>query len=383
MKRTVLVGILSSFSAVSCGDDSLERDAPPQRSAALVEELRIDGHEGELVPIGELVVTRDERIVFDQRLDAQLRFYSEEGELVGTFGRRGEGPGEFDTIESMGLSGETLWVFDLSQMRMTLVSPAIELLRTVSIAPHITAAPGDGEAPRLLRPLPRALLPDGSLLANFLVSVSDGLPEALRGVVLGRVTSDGELIEAIGRLPRVRAGVSLPGGGAGLPFPNVPRSAISRSGTRLAGAFTSLEGADVNSFRVWVWDVGGTEIWSDSYPFEPRAIPGAVADSAIDARAERLPPEFADLFRDQAEVPPTYPPLAGLHVGRDETIWVEKRIVNGERLHLALDPDGTPLGTLTLPEASRLAEAQANRIWVVETDDLGVESVVRYRVTWE
>jgi hypothetical protein len=45
-------------------------------------------------------------------------------------------------------------------------------------------------------------------------------------------------------------------------------------------------------------------------------------------------------------------------------------------------PNGEVIGTVSLPSGSWVPVAQLDRIWVIDEDSLGVESVVRYGVEW-
>ena len=66
--------------------------------------------------------------------------------------------------------------------------------------------------------------------------------------------------------------------------------------------------------------------------------------------------------------------------GRDNTLWIRMRDTAEGRPYRILDPSGELLGTLTLPLNSRIAVADLRQIWVIEIDELDVESVVRYRL---
>jgi hypothetical protein len=61
---------------------------------ALTEELRIDGYARDLVPISWIAVSEEGTIAMIQRQDRSIRFFSPLGKSLGTFGRRGEGPGD-------------------------------------------------------------------------------------------------------------------------------------------------------------------------------------------------------------------------------------------------------------------------------------------------
>ena len=53
------------------------------------------------------------RVVIAQDKTNRLYFYAPEGNVLGTFGRSGDGPGEFRLPLGEGWVGDTLWVNDM------------------------------------------------------------------------------------------------------------------------------------------------------------------------------------------------------------------------------------------------------------------------------
>ena len=99
--------------------------------------------------------------------------------------------------------------------------------------------------------------------------------------------------------------------------------------------------------------------------------------------AEMVPEnELARRFRAgaRARAPLVYPPT-DVTLGLDGTIWVElRRTDSGTPVHV-LSEAGDPIGSLLLPVRSkRIRQASMTHLWVTEWDDLGLASVVRYRV---
>ncbi|MGH7463000.1 MAG: hypothetical protein ACREMA_18495, partial [Longimicrobiales bacterium] len=99
----------------------------------MIERVRIDGTAADLVPIaslGGLAITGDGGVVATQPQDHRVVFFSPDGELLASFGRSGSGPGEFRRIFTLGLLGDSIWVWDAQLSRATLIGPGLELLRT-------------------------------------------------------------------------------------------------------------------------------------------------------------------------------------------------------------------------------------------------------------
>src|SRR4051794_18935210 len=68
--------------------------------------------QSQLLSIGLARLGPDGRVYVLDRVDRAIRVFDPTGRLVGTIGRRGAGPGEFQSINSFGWVGDTLWVMD-------------------------------------------------------------------------------------------------------------------------------------------------------------------------------------------------------------------------------------------------------------------------------
>lgn len=381
--RSRLLGCLVLCGCSSGGDT--DRDEGPS-VADLVEELRIDGYAEELAPIDDLLAGPDGEIVVEQRQDSQIRYYDSTGLLMGTFGRPGQGPGELSGLNGIGVRADTLWAWDRSLSRMSLVSWGRELLRTFVLERPIRAALIElPELPNWASPLPRGIRGDGNLIVEFQVLSGLELPEPYANqVVLGAVTPEGRLEAILARVPHGGPiAYSTESGGGGIPYPlrNAAQVAVSGDGSRIAGAMTSLQGDGADSVLVTIWDSDGATVWSRSVPFEPVPLPATVVDSVFDIM-RGFPPRFQEAFREQVRPPPVYPPLRGLLLGRDHSVWIEMMVRDGGRTYRVLTASGALMGTVPVSEGSRIAVAAMDRIWMIEQDEVGVESIVRYSVTW-
>jgi hypothetical protein len=69
-----------------------------------------------------------------------------------------------------------------------------------------------------------------------------------------------------------------------------------------------------------------------------------------------------------------------LILGDDETAWLLMRDLTAKVRYRALDARGSIIGEVVLPARSMLARATRSTVWVIEYDEDGVPSVVRYRV---
>ena len=81
----------------------------------------------------------------------ELRFYSADGHLLRTVGRAGEGPGEFRFILDLQTLGDSVWVHDLQNARVTVFDSNGRVLRTIPLLDKG-------------RPFSEGVFDDGSLL---------------------------------------------------------------------------------------------------------------------------------------------------------------------------------------------------------------------------
>jgi hypothetical protein len=328
-----------------------------------------------------------------QAQDGQIRLYSSAGELQGSFGRRGEGPGEFMNLSQMGWIADTLWVYDSNLRRITKLSSDLELLTTIANVPG-TARPAPGDENRIPEfpfAYVRTLGSDGTLFSMFGLSVNQVVPEPFQDrTPIGHMTLDGVIGGIITLLPPDQySGVTTASGGsASLPFGNSPKWGMSADLGRVVVAMASIEGDDSGSYEVYAVDLEGDTLFAERFPFRVEPISQAVGDSAIEARIAMVTQFFpdsdlAEAIRREGGVPPMYPPIVNLLLGSDGTAWIELRAQPEGVPYHAIDSEGVPVGTLLLRPGSRIAAASANEMWVNERDDVGVQSLVKYAVSWQ
>jgi hypothetical protein len=123
-------------------------------------------------------------------LDAQdqdrVKFFDEEGRYLRSFGRRGEGPGEFRITNLIALlPGDSVEIYDLGNRRFTVISPDFALGRTSRAI--------DLLSPRMVH------LDDGTRIMNGALYTPEGL-----GLPLHRVDVDGGVLGSFGADPPIR-----------------------------------------------------------------------------------------------------------------------------------------------------------------------------------
>lgn len=82
----------------------------------------------------------DGRLVVGDGGSSQVRYFAPDGRHLGSVGGRGEGPGEFALMESLGpAGGDSVWVYDYGAGRISILAPDGATARTASVQPPLSA----------------------------------------------------------------------------------------------------------------------------------------------------------------------------------------------------------------------------------------------------
>ena len=366
----------------------LHAQEPP--TLRLTRDLRIDAAEHDLTPIAPpagMAVSDGGVIVFGQNQDGVLRFFDARGASLGTFGRKGQGPGEFQTIGRLTWIADTLVASDGSTRRLTLISPDRKLIRTVPWLATVSVPAKSSDVPRVRASIPRIMYADGSQLMTVSLATGSPVPDwpggEKPGTPMVRVDSTGAFLRLIAWSPRREcsqpwdAGRGMGSGSMLIPFCAQTIEETTPDGSRLALAI--LEAGGAPAFRVVVFRANGDTVYSRSYPYQLVSIPGAVRDSVRAMRARGSQSQ-----RDAAAkmpIPESYPPVSRLLLGHDESVWLEGYGARGERVWQVLDARGDVIGKVVAPPSTQVMVVSREVVWAIETDNDGLQHIVRFRVT--
>lgn len=351
----------------------------------LVEELRL-GNANPDAPnaferVAEVVVDRSGRIaVFDRGRKALLLFHPD-GTPIGTVGREGAGPGEFQTISPGWLtftSTGAIAMWDAMAGRLLLYDSTGAPIATVPVTEAVggyASLSADDKGRVLLRRGQRdrevimTFGPDGirepatrrvpvfgktdELVAGDKEQFTEETPFGARSVVA--VTHDGgfvggnssayDLLVTGGRAPR-----------------RIVREATQAKVADGEKAFWQEE--MVAYFRqmdpTWTWrgTIPSKKAWfTDLRPGDDGTLLVRVARPGT----EKPNPDAGQPEKQGQRLQPA-------------TYWSEPAV--WERF----DRDGKLTGELRLPERARIRAVRGNRIWVVQPDSMDVPYVVRYRL---
>lgn len=303
-----------------------------------------------------------------------VRVFDAEGRFVRTVGQPGEGPGEFASVGSVRRGPEgNIWITDSDLGRYEVFDTA-----GTRIGGH------------------RMPLRFGGFWMSGVFFQLD-FPEELsdrRAYRIYRLTSNGTL-EPDGRVfefldpPPDPPMIEYRDGGRAwiLPAPYTPNYDWA-FGPDLD--FWWSDGRDGERYKIHHIDLAsGDTLRTIVRQYEPVAISDAMRVAGVEAalqnvrldrglRSARRPSEKA-----MRVVPHVYPPFQSFSRSRDGTLWVRRYIAEGVQSFDIFDHEGRLLGLPELPAGFGSMSVRLiteDRMYVVDTDELGVDYVVRLEI---
>ncbi len=274
--------------------------------------------------------------------DNMLRRFSASGASIGSVGRQGSGPGEFQFPSWAGRCGETVFIFDPVLSRISAIGSEGSTLREIQLTPQrdvppphddMRCLPGGGFA-YFVDPRPsHGNAPGGSLQVSDLVLVG---PD---GALMRRITG-------------ITGAALIPFGNRAVPHPLAgrPRLSASSEGVRYGTGASAV-----------VWSVSGTAApRATPVNIPPRRATREAVEAAIEAVLERFPevdrPNFRPMYA-AAPVPETAPFFRRLVVDAEGLTWLETSLPGSRSTEwLVVDAGGRTVATLRLPGRVELHE---------------------------
>lgn len=353
----------------------------------------VDGApEQQLANVRGVVELDDGRIVVANAGSLEIRCYRSDGSWLWSSGRRGQGPGDFQSFYALTrYRGDSLLVHDFSLRRYTILDSIGRFARTM-----IPNLPEDVTFSGSLGFL--GVWDDGSIaISEQPVRRGMSPPQVTRrptrlfrysatGVVLARLAQlpGSEFFEGTGVIGSIRL---LPWG--------------RNSHYATVGARTYAGDGDRYEIRRLGSD--GTIELIIRRALPPRLVTSAEADAErqrlLQARREERPRMFRgmpdsilsviaaneDKLLGEIPFPPTHPAYDQLLVDREELLWVREFNPRADTLSAGrrwsiFDPNGRWLGDVQLPPRFTLYEATAEHVLGVQIDDLDVQYVRAFRI---
>lgn len=331
--------------------------------------------------VAAAVVDDSGRVHVADGLSHDVRVFSPAGRLERTMGRRGRGPGEFETPATMGFLGRALWVSDPTLRRVVFFDPSGRADSAMSLTPALPPAFAPAGA--------SAVAADGSIIlvpsvgGNTMVMADPPSLPVLRVRPSG-VMDTLHLLDLRG----IAVAVDLGGrqGFARLPLPTAPIYSIAADGGMLAVVEqTGGAGAPSSTFRLMVKDGQGRVLGQRAVPYTPVRVPAAWRDSVLKMYDPTGKPaeqqQIARRLSSALHFPSTFPPVDRVLVGADRTVWIRLAGADAVARWLVFDARTAQVGALRLPAAMTVLDASRQRIIASGLSPDGEPVVVRYEVT--
>ena len=298
----------------------------------------------------------------------QVRVFSATGEFLGSFGRRGDGPGEFRNLQAIENADDTLLA--LGNGRVTVAAPGLAVVRTFNLPPFtndLHYLDGGAILTESYSPRPRENAPNEVNRHAEPLIVFD---------------LDGMRIDSIGESRGTEVYAFMRDGMvAGAPPLFGRTSHIAVQGQRI------FRGSS-DRMQVEELDMSGSPVRILRIPGYPLDLSDAQVAAERDARLGPPRPGSTSVFRllvEDLPDPATRPAYAEILVDPSGAIWLELHRGESEQDRpqqwLVLDADGTWLGTVEVPRRFTVMDITMETVLGVWRDELDVEHPQVLRLT--
>jgi 6-bladed beta-propeller len=374
--RPLFTPLAAALALAACGQGeaaergarSTNRDAPALETTVagwrLEPAARVGGadagEESQLYNVVAVTEDPEGRFYATNFGDKRVLVFDSTGAFVHAIGRGGQGPGEFTAPRSAAAVGsDALYVLDMIPGRLS------RFRRSDGAFVSDVPLPADAGLP-----LQMQATPGGVLAIEFRPRPSDGkqAPAYIARVdtATGAVDRAGAVM--LDTVARVQVGSSTEKGRrvvtVDLPFAPKPAWTLDREGAVLFGT-----GAEFVVRR----SAGGEVSEALRGTGEPQPVTAGDRD-------EFFSEPGAEAFKDsEIPFPRTKPFFTGVLSGPGGTLWVRVPARGGAD-RWEVWSGGKKTGEVTLPAGSGLMHVSATSLYVIQTDEDDVESLVRYRL---
>jgi hypothetical protein len=318
------------------------------------------------------LLLEDGRIVVADAGSGEIRFYGHDGAFQKSSGRRGQAPGEYQAITSLGYGpADSIWVFDYGLRRFTVLTSQGEVMRTLTVGGNLSALNAVGR------------LSDGWFV------VREGWSGALHTenrqglardpVAVVRTSPNGSELDTIATVVGREVYLSSEDGRAVMSAPLFARS----SSAAVSGDRVYI--GDQETFEVKSYNAGGSLEQIVRVPNVDLRLTGSDIQDAKEAVLANEPKERRAMMRhhyDQMDVPPTRPAYSDLMVDARGNLWTAEyvRYPESPAVWTVFSPDGALLGEVHMPQNFRPFKIGQDWLIGVGRDELDIEYVRLYRI---
>lgn len=361
--------LLLALAAAACGTDAppaggldgMALDVPGWRLERAAQVGGQDADEDHML-YGAQIVSEDAegRFYVLNFGDRRLQVFDSTGRFVRNVGRKGKGPGEFTSpMAAVPVGADALFVLEAVPARLM----------------RFRRSTGEfaGDVPieiKGMAPLRLVAAPDGGLLVELRTLLNDPTKIVSASTVAWVDTATGAVrpVVQLDSVTRVR------------------RSARQRGGTS-----STVMDPPFAPRPVWSPDGRGGVLYGDGAEFAVyRAAAGAAPALAFRGQGAAAAVTRADRERilstprgkmlEDYEFPARKPFFSGLGLDPQGLVWVQRPGESGVESWEVREPDGTRRGELRLPPLARVLGVSATSVYVVQKDELDVETLYRYRL---
>lgn len=325
--------------------------------------------------IRDLVPLSDGSVLVVEARQRQIKRFDGNGNLRTSLGRDGGGPGEFRSIGSIGQIGDTVWVLDVSQRRISLFALSGRYLSTETWR----------EVGRSLTP--SGLLSDGTTWGEWSQPVTGLLSDESTKAILrqGRLQNS---IDTVAMVAATHATFAVRDGST-IQLGRQPYQdhSIVVAHPKLALVYVIDRAAPHTKqgarFRVSAIRASGDTSWSRVYPYQASAI----AKRSLDSTFNRVYAEFKrsgvskDAVRRALFLPEFAPPVTAAFVSDSGALWLQRETGAPGRSYWVLGPTGDVIGAVEVPRNVILHAARGDAVWGVAIDDDDVPTVRRWSIS--
>jgi hypothetical protein len=370
--------------ALGCAERSVSIDSAETWSLAPTPRLSIGIADGdERYTFREIVgvnLLRDGGVLVADGLPS-MAIYDSAGVFVRRWGRKGNGPGEFEVLWTAPFAyrGDSIATWDLVQRRLSVLDPTGGFARATKVIIQTLRTPGT--IPEQSCCVVLSALADGSFVLEFpgIIPTEPG-PVRSSTITLARISPDGSPIDTLGGFASQRYRYDATARSKVRDLHAGPRFVYAVAGDTVFGG---------NGDGSWFLRiVPGSPPDTIRFPHAPIPITSAFKEEYANAwRAEfaRNPRIFEGQVEElfEGEYAPHVPAYTELLHDPAGALWLRQWAMpfsrDSARFHV-YSTGGRPIARLAIPSTSRVADIGRERVALIEADSLDVEYVRVYDI---